>query len=161
MSYARFSAMIVASTATMFVLMYLNTYSMDHIWYSQTRAWMALLMGAAMAVVMLTFMWSMYKDGRIKFAILGASVGVFALSLGFVRSQATIDDVAYMKAMIPHHSIAILTSKRAHIKDTRVRQLADGIVQAQVREIGQMENLIADLEESPAPATAQKLPPQE
>jgi uncharacterized protein (DUF305 family) len=51
-----------------------------------------------------------------------------------------------MKAMIPHHSIAILTSRRAQISDPRVRQLADEIIAAQEREIAQMEALIADLE---------------
>lgn len=54
-----------------------------------------------------------------------------------------------MKAMIPHHSIAIMTSERAHIRDLRVRKLADGIIEAQVREIGEMEQLIADLGRNP------------
>jgi len=54
-----------------------------------------------------------------------------------------------MKAMIPHHSIAILTSSHARIDDPRVRELADEIIEAQVREIDEMKALIADLEASP------------
>jgi uncharacterized protein (DUF305 family) len=146
MSYVRFAIMIAVSTVIMFGLMYLNTYEADHVFFSQTRAWMALLMGAAMAAVMLAFMWAMYKNKNLNIAILVASAIVFFLSLWMVRSQATVDDVSYMKAMIPHHSIAILTSSRAHIKDPRVRKLADGIIATQVKEIGEMESLIKQLE---------------
>ena len=74
------------------------------------------------------------------------------MGLGFwlVRSQATVEDVAWMKAMIPHHSIAILTSERANITDPRVRKLADDIIDAQRREIGEMNSLIRDIEERSA-----------
>jgi uncharacterized protein (DUF305 family) len=159
MSYARFAAMIAVSTVVMFGLMYLNTYAADHIFFSQTRAWMALVMGATMAVIMLAFMWRMYENRGANIAILAASVVVFAVALYLVRSQQTVDDVSYMKAMIPHHSIAVMTSARAHIHDPRVRKLADGILEAQVREIGEMKGLIADLQRTPPPANAPDLPP--
>ena len=107
---------------------------------------MALVMGAAMAVIMLLSMPKMYADGRMNIRIIGAAVAVFAVALWLVRSQKTVDDVSWMKAMIPHHSIAILTSERAHISDPRVRKLADGIIEAQRREITQMKALIVDLE---------------
>jgi uncharacterized protein (DUF305 family) len=109
---------------------------------------------------MLGFMWDMYKSRTTNVVVLVASMAVFAVSLWLVRSQDTVSDVSYMKAMIPHHSIAVLTSERAHIRDPRVRRLADDIVEAQVREIGQMENLIADLEAEPVPANARDLPPR-
>lgn len=147
MTYRRFAAMIATSTVVMYGLMYLNTYEASHIWWSQTRAWMALLMGATMAVLMLAFMWGMYSRPQWKLAILGGAVAVFAGSLWLVRSQETVGDVSYMKAMIPHHSIAIMTSRRAQISDPRVRELADGIIAAQIREIGEMEKLIADIEQ--------------
>lgn len=154
MSYRRFAVMIAASTVVMFGLMYLNTYALEHVRFSQTRLWMALVMGAAMAAVMLGFMWGMYRDRRLNLIILIGAVLVFAGSLFLVRSQRTVDDVSYMKAMIPHHSIAVLTSERARIRDPRVRDLADGIIEAQVREIGQMEALIAELEREPPPRDA-------
>ncbi len=144
--YAKFGAMIAASTVVMFGLMYLNTFAWDHVLFSDTRAFMAVVMGATMAVIMLAFMWGMYPSAGTNVAIVTASALVFAVALWLVRSQKTIDDVAYMKAMIPHHSIAILTSGRAQIKDPRVRKLADGIIEAQKREIGEMKALIADLE---------------
>lgn len=158
MSYGRFAAMIITSTVVMFGLMYLNTYALNHVTYSQTRTWMALLMGAVMAIIMIGFMWSMYKNRTANAVIITAGVAVFALSLWLVRSQETVSDVSYMKAMIPHHSIAIMTSERAHIRDPRVRKLADGIIEAQVREIDEMKTLIADLEAHPLSTDTPDLP---
>ena len=158
MSYRRFAAMIATSTLVMFGLMYLNTYVIEHVAFSQTRAWMALVMGAVMAVMMLGFMWGMYKNTRANIAIVVAAVAVFAVSLTLVRSQTTVGDVSYMKAMIPHHSIAVMTSERANIRDPEVRRLADEIIEAQVREIAEMKRMIARLEAEPPPADAPVLP---
>tara|TARA_R110000782_G_scaffold139971_2_gene232502 strand:+ start:1288 stop:1887 length:600 start_codon:yes stop_codon:yes gene_type:complete len=157
-SYLRFGAMIATSTLVMFGLMYLNTYQLDHARFSETRAWMALVMGAVMTVIMLLFMLKMYTDKRLNLAIVGGAILVFAGSLWLVRSQETVNDVDYMRAMIPHHSIAILTSERAHIRDPRVRELADGIIEAQKREIAEMDALITDLERNPTPSSAPDLP---
>lgn len=159
MRYSRFGLMIAVSTIVMFGLMYLNTFAADHVFYSQTRMWMALVMGAVMAVVMMAFMWSMYPDHTINLIVVAAAVVLFGLSLWLVRSQETVDDVSYMKAMIPHHSIAIMTSARAHIKDPRVRKLADGIIEAQVREIKEMKELILDLEAEPVAKNSPDLQP--
>ena len=157
--YMKFGAMIATSTAVMFVLMYLNTYAIDHVFFSETRFYMAFVMGASMAVVMLLFMLNMYESKKTNVAIMLGSVAVFGIALWLVRSQTTVEDESYMRAMIPHHSIAILTSERAHIRDPRVRKLADGIIKAQVREIAEMKQLIADLEARPVPATAPDLAP--
>lgn len=159
MSYIRFGAMIAVSTIVMFGLMYLNAYTADHVFFSQTRAWMALVMGAVMALIMLGFMQEMYKNRRTNIAIATTSVAVFLGALFLVRSQATVNDEAWMKAMIPHHSIAILTSRRADIRDPRVRQLADQIIETQLREIAEMKQLIVELESRPVPRGAPKLPP--
>ena len=145
-NYARFGAMIITSTIVMFGLMYLNTNQIDHIFFSETRLYMALIMGAAMAIIMLGFMLGMYTNRRVNLGIFLGSTLVFVIALWLVRSQATVGDVSWMKAMIPHHSIAILTSERAHITDPRVRQLADGIIETQRKEIAEMKVLISELE---------------
>jgi hypothetical protein len=146
--YARFAAMIVTSTVIMFGLMYLNTYSLEHVYFSETRTFMAIYMGAVMAIVMLAFMQSMYKNRAVNLMIFVGAAVVFALALWLVRSQKTVDQVSWMKAMIPHHSIAILTSERASITDPRVRKLADGIIETQRKEIREMEALIADWQQN-------------
>lgn len=142
--YWKFLLMIGVSTVIMFGMMYLNVYSIDHLFFSRTRVFMALMMGAVMAIIMLLFMWKMYENKTLNQIILGVSVLVFAGSLFMVRSQTTVSDVAWMKAMIPHHSIAILTSKRANLKDPEVKKLANDIIEAQEKEIEQMKKLIEE-----------------
>ncbi len=149
MTYSKFFAMIATSTILMLGLMYLNSYAWDHVFFSETRTYMALYMGAVMAIVMLAFMLGMYTNTVLNISILVAAALVFAGSLYLVRSQDTVEDVSWMKAMIPHHSIAILTSSRANISDPRVRQLADEIIKAQELEIAEMKALIADLNGGP------------
>jgi len=147
--YLRFGAMITTSTVVMFLLTYTNTYVFDHVRWSEERVYMALLMGAAMSIIMLSFMWGMmYRDARINVAIVVGALVVGGAALGLSRSQLLVDDLAYMKGMIPHHSIAILTSERADIDDVRVQELAREIIQAQRREIAEMNWLIDDIQEN-------------
>lgn len=163
-SYARFLAMIGTSIVVMFFLTYVNSYQiLDHAWFSETRVFMALIMGAAMMVIMLSFMLNMYKNKKVNIAIFLSAIVLFGSSLWLVRSQITVGDVDWMEGMIPHHSIAILTSERAQIKDPRVRELADEIIEAQRREISEMEWLIADINENgivstPGEAEARPVP---
>nr|WP_324827556.1 DUF305 domain-containing protein [Qipengyuania sp. Z2] len=159
--------MVATSTAVMFGLMYLNTYERQHVFWSETRLWMTFMMGGAMMIVMLLFMWGMYKDKAKNVIILVVGAAVFAIALWLVRSQATVDDEEWMSAMIPHHSIAVMTSERARITDPRVRELADSIIAAQVREIAEMKLLLEDIEKNGAmgdgtvlPARTTKLTPQ-
>ncbi|QEW29849.1 hypothetical protein RIdsm_05695 (plasmid) [Roseovarius indicus] len=140
--------MIATSTVVMFGLMYLNTYLISHFFWSETRAYMALLMGATMAIIMLGFMLSMYSSKAINAAIFAGAAIAFAGSLWLVRSQATVGDTSFMRAMIPHHSIAIMTSSRANISDPRVRKLADEIIYAQDKEIAEMRYLVNEIEAS-------------
>ena len=166
-NYWRFMAMVATSTAIMFGLMYLNTYELDHVFWSETRFWMTFVMGGMMMIVMLLFMWGMYKDKTKNIIILSVGALVFAVALWLVRSQATVNDEEYMSAMIPHHSIAIMTSARAEITDPRVRKLADSIIEAQVKEIAEMKLLLADIEKNgemgngtPLPARTTVLTPK-
>lgn len=143
--YWKFGAMIATSTTVMLLLMYFNTFTWSHLAWSETRFYMAFVMGAAMAIIMLSFMLGMYKNKRLNAAIYVGAGLVFAIVLWLVRSQVTVEDRSWMSAMIPHHSIAILTSERANISDPRVRELADEIIKAQRREIKEMKWLIDDI----------------
>lgn len=154
-TYLRLGAMIVVSMIVMYGVMFLNTYQLDHVEFSETRFFMTLLMGATMTAIMLGFMWSMHPDRRINFGILALAAVVFSVALWLVRSQITVDDNAYMRGMIPHHSIAILTSERAQIDDVRVRALADGIIASQCREIAEMKWLIDDIDDHGAARSAE------
>ncbi|WP_346873596.1 DUF305 domain-containing protein [Clostridium sp. UBA5988] len=144
--YRKFSDMIVKSTIIMFGLMYLNTYKKDHVYFSENRVYMALIMGSAMAIIMLSNMQNMYTNRRVNSRIFLFSSLVFVLALWLLRSQELIDDVSWMKSMIPHHSIAILTSERANLKDPRTQDLANRIIESQRQEIEEMKLLIRDIE---------------
>jgi hypothetical protein len=145
MGWGRFAAMIAVSTFIMFFLMYQLIYSLDHALFSVNRLIASLVMGCVMTIVMLAFMWPMYKGMGTKIAILvvAALAGIVLLSVN--RSQALIGDVNFMKSMIPHHSIAINNARKASISDPRVRELADGIIESQVREIAEMKLLLEDI----------------
>ena len=147
MSYVRFGLMIATSTVVMFILMYLNTYACEHVFFSETRTYMAIMMGATMAIIMLGYMLGMYSSTKLNLAIFVGAAIVFAASLWLVRSQVTVSGPSYMRAMIPHHSIAIMTSERAQIRDPRVSKLAQEIIDAQRREIAEMRYLVGEASE--------------
>jgi len=161
-SYIRFFAMIGTSMVVMFFLMYLHSYKLlEHAWFSETRLFMTLIMGGGMMIVMLLFMLGMYRSAAKNLAVIGGALVLLAAGIGLVRSQITVSDVDFMEGMIPHHSIAILTSTRAQIEDPRVRKLADEIIEAQRREIKEMEWLIADIRTNgiaTTPAEAERRP---
>ncbi len=147
--YSRFFAMIGTAMIAMFLLMYTHSYQiLDHAWFSETRFFMTLIMGGAMMIIMLSFMLKMYNHPQINIGIFIGGFLILILGIWLVRSQITVDEVDYMEGMIPHHSIAILTSERSSIKDPRVRKLADEIIKAQRKEIKEMEWLIEDIREN-------------
>ena len=146
MGWGRFAAMIATSTVIMFFLMYQLVYEADHLMFSVTRLLASLVMGSVMTVVMLGFMWSMYEGKRHKIAVLVGGAVLGAVLLYINRAQSLIDDTRFMQSMIPHHSIAINNASKADLRDPRVRELADSIISAQVREIAEMKLLIADIQ---------------
>jgi len=144
--YPRFFLMLGLSFVAMYITMYLNTYATDHVYFSLTRFYMTCLGISAMAVIMLSLMLKMYRNKKKNIAIYAGSFLLFVSALSLVRAQIPIGEVSYMKAMIPHHSIAILTSERANIEDPEVKKLASEIIKTQKEEIAQMKKLIEKLE---------------
>lgn len=146
MGWGRFAAMIAASTVIMFFLMYQLVYSAEHAMFSVNRLLASLIMGGVMTALMLAFMWKMYQPQTVKITVLVGGLLVAGVLLAVNRSQALIDDTRFMKSMIPHHSIAINNARKAQISDPRVRELADKIIEAQVREIAEMKLLLQDID---------------
>lgn len=144
--YPKFILMLAVSFVIMHLTMYLNTEKADHLYLSTNRLYMTTLMITTMAVVMLLFMRSMYQNARMNAIIIGGSAALFAAALFGVRNQVFINDKRFMQSMIPHHSIAILVSKNADLKDPEVKKLAQGIIEAQEREITQMKQILSRME---------------
>lgn len=163
MDWGRFTAMIATSGAIMFFLMYQLIYKLDHAEFSLNRFLAAIIMACVMTAVMLGFMWSMYRGRTTKIIVFAGSIVVALALLVVNRSQIMVDDVRFMQAMIPHHSIAINNARKARITDPRVRKLADGIIESQVKEIAEMKRLVADIKRNgsrgdrPIPAQTAKV----
>jgi uncharacterized protein (DUF305 family) len=145
MSYGRFTVMLLISFFIMYIVMFLNMDRLAHYHTSTTRVYMALLMVAPMAVVMMVMMGKMYPRKKTNMAVIVVAIVVFILVLSGLRTQTPVGDVQYMKAMIPHHSSAIMVSKHANIKDPEVKKLSEQIIQSQEKEIAEMERLIGGL----------------
>lgn len=159
MPYVRFAVMVILATILVFCISYLNVAEADHLWFSLGRVWMALAMGAAIALSAILIQPGTLRSGGANSVIVVAALAVFAASAWLIRRQAETRDMGFMRIMIPHHSAALLASERAHLRDPRVRALADGILAKQQREIAQMEQLIADLRKNRPATDAPELPP--
>lgn len=146
--YVNFALMVICSTVAMFGVSYVGSASLEHVVFSQTQAYMTIAMGASMALVMWAFMQDMLNRKRTNIILVVASLITFGLSVWLLRSHLTIGDVAFMEAMIPHHSMAILSAGRANISDPRVRDLANRILRSQTSEIAEMKSLIRDLKKT-------------
>lgn len=159
MSWGRFAGMIATSAIIMFGLMYQLVYSFDHVMFSVNRLIASLVMACVMTVVMLTFMWSMYKGAKTKIAVVVVAGLLGVILLAVNRRQSVIDDTRFMESMIPHHSIAVNNARKATISDPRVRELADQIIESQVREIAEMNMLLDDIDRNGERGTT-PLPPR-
>ena len=145
-SYVKFAAMITVSFIIMYAVMFLNADIIEHVMLSTTRTYMTILMVAPMAISMILFMWKMYENKKINYIILTSAVIIFAGTLAMLRNQTLIADMQWMKAMIPHHSSAIMVSQKAHLTDPEAQKLAQDIIKAQKEEIVQMQEMIQRLE---------------
>lgn len=145
MSWGKFAAMIATSVVVMFLLMYQLVYSLDHATFSVNRLVSSLVMGCVMALIMLGFMWKMYSGVAVKAAVLIGALVVGVGLLAINRDQTLIGDEDFMRAMIPHHSIAINNARKSDIRDPRVQRLANQIIESQVEEITEMELLLQDI----------------
>ena len=145
-SYKKFALMLAASFVVMYAVMFLNADLFDHVMLSNTRTYMTILMIAPMALLKLVFMGSMYKNKKLNTIIATSAILIFIGTFYMLRNQTLIKDVQYMKAMIPHHSSAIMVSQSATFTDPEVKKLAEDIIVAQKEEIAQMKAMIKRLE---------------
>ncbi len=145
-NYKKFGIMLLISFCIMYAVMFLNVDEADHIYLSFSRLYMSLLMVSPMALLMLTLMKMMYKDKKLNRIISVLSISIFILALILLRTQTPVGDTQYMKAMIPHHSSAIMTSEKANIEDPEVKKLSEQIIKSQKEEIAQMKAMLERLD---------------
>ena len=154
--YLRFAAMILTGMVMMYWVMFVGSWEWSHVRWSQSRVFMALTMGGTMGLVMLAWMLNMYRNTVANIVVVILSFLLLVGGIVLDRSQTTVDDTAFMKAMIPHHSLAITRSERFNVDDVRVCELAVEISEAQRREILEMDWLIDDIGENGPASTPEE-----
>ena len=145
--YLRLAAMILASFATMYVLMYAMVNVVENALPNNNQLYMAGLMAAAMAIVELAIMGGMYPNKKLNLALVGVSILALAGFWFGLRGQVAISDRQFLKSMIPHHAGAILMCSEAAIQDVEIAQLCKSIVSSQQTEIDQMRTILERLEQ--------------
>ena len=151
--YLRFGAMILTSMVFMYWVMFVGSWELSHVRFSQSRVFMAITMGGTMGLVMLAWMLNMYRSVKGNIAVVVVGLLLFGVGIFLDRSQTTVGDVSFMRAMIPHHSLAITRAERFNVDDVRVCDLAVEISEAQRREILEMDWLIDDINENGVAST--------
>jgi undecaprenyl pyrophosphate phosphatase UppP len=66
-NYTKFMLMLLSLFVAMYITMYLNTYAIDHVYFSLTRFYMTCMGISTMAVIMWFFMRKMYKKQKEKY----------------------------------------------------------------------------------------------
>ena len=137
--YGRLLMMVVLSFIAMYVLMYAMVNVTANVYMSFNQVYMALLMTAAMVIIELAVMKSMYESRSRNAVILLGAVAALLGSWVFIRRQVAISDSQFLRSMIPHHAGAILMCEQASIRAADIRDLCAGIVTSQQAEIAEMK----------------------
>lgn len=137
---------LVISLIIMYFVMFTMIWSLGDFFNNLNMFYMALMMAMPMGILMLLMMGTMYSDKRFNLLLYGFFALVFILAFWAMRTQAIVGDRQFVRAMIPHHSGAILMCNRASIQDAELRDLCfspEGIIASQMREIAQMKAFLA------------------
>jgi len=146
--YVMLAINLALSLAVMYFAMFTMIFSWGEFVQNINFFYMALVMWAPMAIIMLLTMKSMYMNAKLNLALYVTFAAVFVLSLIGIRAQGLVGDRQFVQSMIPHHSGALLMCKEASLKDPELRALCygpDGIIESQRREIKQMRAILERL----------------
>jgi uncharacterized protein (DUF305 family) len=138
-NYLRLGGELAFDFAVMYLAMYTMIATLEHFRFNLNNVYMTLMMVSPMAIVMVWSMRSMFPSRRVNLSIVAAAVAVFIASFAAMRTQAAVGDGEFLRAMIPHHSGAILMCEKAKLNDPEIVALCRDIVQSQAKEIEQMK----------------------
>jgi hypothetical protein len=144
--YGKLGLVLAINTVIMFFITYVNIAELGHFQFNLNRVYMALLMVAPMAILMLLVMRSMYPNVKLNILLLGGFAALGLLMLVLIRVQAPIGNEQFIRSMTPHHSSAILMCERSDITDRQLVDLCVEIVEAQKEEIAEMERILERLD---------------
>jgi uncharacterized protein (DUF305 family) len=141
--YANLAIQAAVSGAIMYLVMFVMIDRLSSFYHNLNTFYMTLMMVAPMVVLMVVGMRHMFPSSKANWAILAGSVVVFFGAFGLIRTQTTIDDEAFLRSMIPHHSGAVLMCSEAKLTDPEIVDLCRNIIRSQRQEIEQMEAILA------------------
>ncbi|MDQ8756772.1 DUF305 domain-containing protein [Sphingosinicella sp. LHD-64] len=141
--YAMLALNLVLSTAIMYLVMFAMVDGAGDLYNNLNMFYMALMMVAPMAVLMLVMMRQMYRNTGLNLALHAGFTLLFMLAFLGIRGQAGIGDAQFLRSMIPHHSGAILMCREASLGDPEIIALCRQIIRAQREEIDQMQRILA------------------
>jgi uncharacterized protein (DUF305 family) len=144
-AYGLFGLNLMLSLLIMYLAMFAMIWSRGEFIQNINFLYMALVMWAPMAAVMLLTMRPMYRNVRLNIILHAVFALVFVLSLAGIRAQALVGDEQFVRSMIPHHSGAVLMCQRAKITDPEIEQLCGNIIRSQTEEIAQMKAILKRL----------------
>lgn len=130
------------SLLIMYVAMFAMIWSFGEFVQNVNFLYMALVMWAPMAIVMMLTMKGMYQYRRINFVLYTVFALTLLLSFAAIRGQTLVGDRQFLRSMIPHHSGAILMCEKAEISDPEIQQLCKNIIVSQKAEIEQMKTIL-------------------
>jgi hypothetical protein len=136
---------LVLSVIVMYFVMFTMIWSFGDFFNNLNMFYMALMMATPMGILMLLLMSTMYSNKRLNFGLYGLFALLFILAFWGMRAQVLVGDRQFLRAMIPHHSGAILMCNRAAIRDPEIHDLCfkpNGIIDSQTREIAQMKAIL-------------------
>jgi hypothetical protein len=131
------------SAVIMYLVMFTMIDSTGEFYNNIDNVYMTLMMVSPMAILMLLMMGSMYTNRALNLVLYAAFAAIFILSFVGMRTQALVGDDQFLRAMIPHHSGAILMCREARISDPEIAALCARIRQSQKEEIDQMKAVLA------------------
>lgn len=140
--YGKLALNLAISTVIMYFVMFAMIDTLGDFYNNLNMFYMALMMVAPMAILMVAMMGSMYSNRSLNRAIYAGFSAVFVLALLGIRSQAAIGDAQFIRSMIPHHSGAILMCREASISDAELARLCGEIERAQREEIEEMQRIL-------------------
>ncbi len=142
-SYRSLALQTAISGVIMYLVMFVMIDRLSSFYNNLNMLYMTLMMVAPMTIIMLVSMRSMFPSKRLNALLLVGSAVAFFGSFALIRTQTTIDDTAFLRSMIPHHSGAILMCEQASLTDPTLISLCDEIITSQREEIAQMEAMLA------------------
>ncbi len=144
--YRRLLVMTALSFIVMYVLMYAMVDRLANVYPNFNQFYMAGLMTAAMIIIELAVMGSMYPNKKLNVSLAVISVIALAGFWGLIRQQTAISDRQFLKSMIPHHAGALLMCEQASLQDAELVRLCQSIERGQQAEIDQMKAKLRELE---------------